>query len=178
MPDVAFPTRWRVTADDAVTVLVAWASGLATALVWSLWSNPTLVQVTLAYSVLAATVIASAGVGAWLEWLVHSRGMAVAYGVAVWLVPLSAFLWAPAVVAHSRGSLEAAVLVNPGGGVLAALGVQNVFWAPALYGRLPYADYGVRLGLPVAHILGWGTLGATLLGARALAARLSWGRPR
>ncbi|MAF13137.1 hypothetical protein CMK11_22010 [Candidatus Poribacteria bacterium] len=178
MPDVALPTRWRATGHDAVPLFVAWASGLAAALVWSLWAKPTPLQVALAYGVLAATLIASAGVAAWIEWFVHSRGMVVAYGVAFWLVPLSAVVWAPEVVAHSRSSLEGAVLVNPGGGVLAALGVRNVFWAPALYGRLPYADYGVRLAGPVAHMVGWGALGATLLGARALAAGLSWGKAR
>ena len=178
MPHEPLSTHGGATWDDALPLLVVWGCGLAATLVWSLWTTATLLEVALANGVLAATLVAAAGVGVWLESLVHARRLTLACGTLVWALALSAFLWAPAVVEHSRASLERAVLVNPGAGVLSALGRQNIFWVAALYGTLPYADYGVRLAHPAAHALGWSALGLGLLAVRVLLIRSAWGGRR
>ncbi|MBT3268295.1 hypothetical protein HN371_14155 [Candidatus Poribacteria bacterium] len=174
MPHEPLSMHGRAVWRDVLPLLIVWGCGLVATLVWSLWTKSTLIQVTLAHAVLAATLVAAAGVAIWVEALVHARRLALAYGSVLWALGLSAFLWAPAVVEHSRGSLEIAVLVNPGAGVLSALGRQNIFWVAALYGALPYADYGVRLAHPAAHALGWSAIGAGLIAIRVLWARHAW----
>jgi hypothetical protein len=169
---------WGAVANDVTRpVCVAggvWLGSLIAIAGGSLWSKQTASQVVLAHVVIVGPLVAATGVGVWLEWLVRAPKLTMAYGAVVWLVPMSAFLWAPSIVAHGRASLERAIHVNPASGVLAALGRQNIFWSPALYGTLPYADYGARLGSPVGQAAVWMGIGVGLLAARGAIAAISW----
>ena len=164
-----------VPAQPAAPVAVAGCVGYVAALVWCIWARATVAQVTATHGVLLATAVAAAGVGVWLEGALHARGLTLVYGMALWLAPLSAFLWAPAVVDHGRVALGRAVWVSPAAGVLSALGRHNIFHSAALYTSLPYADYGVSLPNPTAQGLALAAVGGALLGLRALVAHRSWG---
>jgi hypothetical protein len=174
MPEDPWPAIQSGIRHVAAPVVVAGCLGYVAALVWCIWARATVAQVTAAHGVLLATVVAAAGVGVWLEGTLHARGLTLVYGMALWLAPLSAFLWAPAVVDHGRVALGRAAWVNPAAGVLSALGRHNIFHSAALYTSLPYADYGVSLPSPTAQGLALAAVGGALLGLRALVAHRSW----
>lgn len=178
MPATPWAVLRRDVYDCAAPMIVAGGAGYAAAVAWSAWTNATVAQVTLAHGALVATAVAASGVGLWLESLLHARRLALAYGAALWLAPLTAFVWAPRVVAHGHDALERAVWVNPAAGVLSGMGRQNIFHSAALYTSLPYADYGVGLPNVAASIGGWVALGGVLLIARGLAVRGSWASVR
>ena len=171
---------WGAVANDITRpVSVAggvWLGSLIAIAGGSLWSKGTAAQVVLALVVFVWPLVAATGVGVWVEWVVRAPKLTMAYGAVVWLVPMSVFLWAPSIVVHGRASLERAVHVNPASGVLAALGRQSIFWSPALYGSLPYADYGARLGSPAGQAVVWLCIGIGLLAARGAIAAISWRR--
>jgi len=160
----------------AAHVGALWALSLVAVTVSSLWSGETPARVALAHAVLIGPMFAALGLGVWIEWAVRATRLTVAYGAVAWIVPTTAFLWAPGIVEPGRAVLERAVRVNPASAVLAALGRQNIFWTPALYGTLPYADYGVRLGSPSAQAAAWACVGVGLVAARVALAHVTWRR--
>jgi hypothetical protein len=172
MPDVPWSVVARDLGRPATVAAGVWSASLIAMAAASLWSKETPAQVALAHVVVLGPLLAAMGVGIWVEWVVRAPRLTVAYGAVGWLVPMTAFLWAPGVVEHGRAALERAVRVNPASGVLATLGRQNIFWTPELYGALPYADYGVQLGSPVAQAAAWACIGLCLLAGRCALSRV------
>ncbi len=176
MPRAPWAALARGVSRPAALAAGLWALSLLAAIVGSLWSRETPAQVALAHTVIIGLVVAGAGVGVWIESAIRAPRLTVVCGAVAWLVPLSAFLWAPGIVEPGRAVLERAVRVSPVAGVLAALGKRNIFWTPALYGTLPYADYGVQLGSATAQAAAWTCVGVGLLAGRCVLARAAWRR--
>ncbi|MDA1191444.1 MAG: hypothetical protein O3A46_07135 [Candidatus Poribacteria bacterium] len=105
------------------------------------------------------------------RWLRHAR-LGVAAGMLTWAPILTAFIWLPSLVPTSGKWLGFAVNINPLFGVVSALDKRQIFWLRVFYGKLPYAEYAVKMIGVWTHAAIWYTVGLSLIGL----CRLRWRR--
>ncbi|MBM3216281.1 hypothetical protein FJZ36_15380 [Candidatus Poribacteria bacterium] len=172
MPTVPFaiahgPYVWRLASLGVVGAL-----GGIGSIAWSLASHQTgVTSMIRAHAVLAAVLLAAVGVGGTAAACLRSDRAAVSIGLIALTPIVTGFLWIPSALPETSGWLAVALNIHPAAGVISALGLQGILWTPYFYGKLPYAEYAVRIASPEALAAAWLGVGTAFIALHALRVR-------